>query len=49
MEVRTANLEMLDEVCQDLRLEWPGAHRARGRGRYSLDDELPQTPYVVGD
>jgi general secretion pathway protein A len=49
MEQRTATLDMLDEVCHDLRLEWPGSHRGRSRHRYSVDGELPQTPYAVGD
>lgn len=35
MEQRTTNLEMLNEVCNDLRLEWPGGNRDRhGRSRY---------------
>jgi len=46
MEQRTATVEMLDEVCADLRLEWPGSMRERrGRARYSHSDEhLPETP-----
>jgi general secretion pathway protein A len=47
MEQRSATVEMLDEVCRDLRLEWPGAGRAdrRGRGRYEVTDEqYPQAP-----
>ncbi len=35
MEQRTATLEMLDEVSQDLRLEWPGSNRDR-RGTVAL-------------
>jgi general secretion pathway protein A len=31
METKTCNLEMLDEVCKDLRLEWPGSRRVRSR------------------
>lgn len=44
MERRTANFEMLDEVCADLRLEWPGSNRVRGgRSRYGMtEDEIPQ-------
>jgi general secretion pathway protein A len=49
MEQRTTTLDMLDEVCQDLRLDWPGSHRGRSRHRYNMDDEMPQTPYAVGD
>jgi general secretion pathway protein A len=29
MERKTCNLEMLDEVCRDMRLEWAGSRRAR--------------------
>ncbi|MGA8028704.1 MAG: AAA family ATPase [Bryobacteraceae bacterium] len=42
MEERAANLDMLDEVCQDLRLEWPGSSHRRGRSRYEMGEE--QTP-----
>jgi general secretion pathway protein A len=38
MERKAATVEMLDEVCQDLRLEWPGSNR-RGRGRFSMEEE----------
>lgn len=52
MEQRTATLPMLDEVCQDLRLEWPGSTRdRRGRARYTHTEEhLPETPVsITGD
>jgi type II secretory pathway predicted ATPase ExeA len=40
MERKDCTSEMLDEVCQDLRLEWPGSNRdRRGRSRYGMDDE----------
>lgn len=43
MEQRVATIEMLDEVCQDLRLEWPGGNRdRRGRGRY--EEHYPEHP-----
>jgi len=43
MEQRSATVEMLDEVCRDLRLEWPGSIRdRRGRSRYDVaDDQYP--------
>ena len=42
MEQRQASLEMLDEVSQDLRLEWPGGGRdRRGRSRIEQDSEYP--------
>ena len=49
MEQRAATLEMLDEVCQDLRLEWPGSLRdRRGRNRYAhSEDHLPEAPVSV--
>ncbi|MGH9608689.1 MAG: ExeA family protein [Bryobacteraceae bacterium] len=46
MEQRTANFEMLEEVCQDLRLEYPGRDR-RGRGRYATEGEpFPEAPLL---
>lgn len=37
MEKHAASLSMLDEVCEDMRLEWPG-RRSRGeRGRYPAE------------
>jgi general secretion pathway protein A len=40
MERKTCTLEMLDEVCQDLRLEWPGSNRdRRGRSRYGMEED----------
>src|SRR5579884_1251649 len=46
MEQRTTTIEMLNEVCQDLRLEWPGSNRdRRGRSsRYGMEEPYPQTP-----
>lgn len=43
MERKTATFEMLDEVCTDLRLEWPGSNRGRSRSRYGMtEDDMPQ-------
>ena len=48
MEVRVATLQMLDEVCKDLRLDWPGAIRdKRGYSRFDVDDEIADTPLSV--
>jgi type II secretory pathway predicted ATPase ExeA len=46
MEQKTATIGMLDEVCQDLRLEWPGSTRERrSRSRYGLEEDAsPVTP-----
>lgn len=43
MEQRVATLEMLDEVSEDLRLEWPGSGRDR-RNRSRYDAEREQYP-----
>ncbi len=47
MEQRTATVDMLDEVCEDLRLEWPGSSRdRRGRSRFEMSqEEYPETSY----
>jgi len=43
MEQRTGTVEMLDEVCRDLRLEYPGSVRdRRGRGRFGTAEEQYQ-------
>jgi type II secretory pathway predicted ATPase ExeA len=40
MEQKITTIEMLDEVCRDLRLEWPGSTRERrGRTRYGIEEE----------
>jgi general secretion pathway protein A len=52
MEQRTTTVDMLDEVCHDLRLEWPGGNRdRRGRSRYGLGEEhFPEAPVsMTGD
>jgi len=51
MERKSCTLEMLDEVCQDLRLEWPGSGRdRRGRSRYGLEeDHFPDSITARGD
>jgi len=49
MEQRSATVEMLNEVCQDLRLEWPGSDRdRRGRSRFGItEEEFPQAPVAA--
>lgn len=49
MEQRTASLQMLDEVCRDLRVEWPGGNRERrGRSRYGLgEEEFPEASIPI--
>jgi len=42
-ETKTCTVEMLDEVCQDMRLEWPGSRR---RARLREESEaLQRTPF----
>ena len=50
MEQRTATFAMLDEVSQDMRLEWPGSNRGRrGRSRFGLNEEhFPEAPISIG-
>jgi general secretion pathway protein A len=41
MEQKSATVDMLNEVCQDLRLEWPGSNRdKRGKSRFGMDEDL---------
>jgi hypothetical protein len=53
MESRTTTLDMLDEVCRDMKLEWPGGNRdRRGRSRYAspVADQLAETSLrITGD
>jgi general secretion pathway protein A len=45
MEQRTTTVEMLDEVCHDMRLEWPG-RRIRGRAAYG-PGAVEETPFYT--
>jgi general secretion pathway protein A len=51
MEKRVTDIQMLNEVCTDLKLEWPGSNRGgRGKSRYGLDDAVQQpTQFSHGD
>src|SRR3984893_17156957 len=42
MESKVCTVEMLDEVCKDMRLEWPGSRRARAR---VPSESYERTPY----
>ena len=42
METKTATTTMLDEVSRDMRLEWPGSRRTRGR---VPTESYERTPY----
>ncbi len=44
LESRTANLDMLDEVCEDMRLEWPGKRVAVARARLR-DRSAAESPF----
>jgi type II secretory pathway predicted ATPase ExeA len=48
MEQKITTVEMLDEVCEDLRIEWPGSSNRRGRPRYPIEEEYPEEPFRVG-
>ena len=41
-EKKVCTLDMLDEVCKDMRLEWPGSRRVRGR---APAEAFERTPY----
>ncbi len=45
VESHTCTVDMLDEVCKDMRLEWPGSRRSRSRMRQ--EEALERTPYQV--
>lgn len=49
MELHQATLEMLEEVSQDMRLEWPGRHTRGGRGRYPQESYDHPTVFTRGD
>ncbi|HLX45626.1 MAG TPA: AAA family ATPase [Bryobacteraceae bacterium] len=42
MESRVCSVDMLDEVCKDMRLEWPGSRRSRAR---TGTESFERTPY----
>ena len=45
METKVCTIDMLDEVCRDMRLEWPGSRRARIRAE--SQESFERTPYKV--
>jgi len=46
MEQKTCDVSMLDEICRDMRLDWPGSRRTRSR---VTDEsfERERTPYTA--
>jgi general secretion pathway protein A len=42
LEQKVGTLEMLDEVCKDMRLDWPGSRRTRAR---FATETFERTPY----
>jgi general secretion pathway protein A len=42
LESKVCSLDMLDEVCKDMRLDWPGSRRARGR---VPEESYERSPY----
>lgn len=47
LERHSCTVEMLDEVCRDMRLEWPGSRRLRTRLPEEAAFERERTPYKV--
>lgn len=47
LERHACTVEMLDEVCRDMRLEWPGSRRLRNRLPEEAAFERERTPYKV--
>jgi general secretion pathway protein A len=45
-EIKTCSVDMLDEVCRDMRLEWPGSRRHRSRVRQD-EEAMERTPFQV--
>jgi len=41
LETKVCNADMLDEVCKDMRLEWPGSRRTRGRMQEESYERYP--------
>ena len=44
VEQRTCTVEMLDEICTDMRLEWPGSRRFRAN-RQSSDESFERAQF----
>jgi len=44
MERRSCDVDMLEEVCRDMRLEWPGGRRVR---RSLAEETFEQAPYKI--
>lgn len=49
MEKKVCNREMLDEVCRDMHLEWPGSRPRVPRGRFAEESYEQQPFYSRGD
>jgi general secretion pathway protein A len=45
METKVCTVEMLDEVCKDMRLDWPGSRRMRARAE--VQESFERAPYKV--
>jgi general secretion pathway protein A len=43
METKVCTVEMLDEVCKDMRLDWPGSRRMRARAE--VQESFERAPY----
>jgi general secretion pathway protein A len=43
MEQKTCDVSMLDEICRDMRLDWPGSRRTRSRVTDEFERERTHT------
>ena len=41
LETKVCTTDMLDEVCKDMRLDWPGSRRMRGRVQEESYERYP--------
>lgn len=46
MERKICDLEILDEVCRDMRLDWPGSEWSRRSRRQLAEESFEQAPYT---
>jgi hypothetical protein len=47
MERKSCDIEILDEVCRDMRLDWPGSEWSRHSRRQLAEESLEQAPYTI--
>ena len=47
MERKTCDRAILDEVCRDMRLDWPGSEWSRHSRRQLAEESFEQAPYTI--